>query len=86
MNTIEGRPYQGWHSQYGLELHWGVDELLGGGANVYNHYDGCIWASYAPEKNINGYDFGVYKAHQCCEAWNGANGARVDIAAIDGTP
>ena len=77
-------PYQGKRSQYGLEFHFGVDELAGGGAIVFNGVDGCIWTRLPPDKNIHGFDHSLDVAHKLCHAFNGSPG--VDTAGIDGTP
>ncbi len=77
-------PMLGVHSQYGLDRHFGVDELFGGGAIVFNGIDGCIWERLEARKNTNGYDFSFDQAHKLCRIWNGD--LVVDAAAIDGTP
>ena len=58
-------------SQYGLEFHFGVDELPGGGSVVFNRVDGCIWARLPAEKNVHGYDHSITTAHRLCHEFNG---------------
>lgn len=78
------RPYLGRNSQYGFAFHFGVMNIPGGGAIVYNGRDGCIWARLPADKNINNYDHSINKAHNLCHVFNGYPG--VDIEGIDGTP
>ena len=83
--TLAG-PYKGFRQgiSYGYEFHFQLEELPGGGAVVYNVVDGCIWAKLPPDKNINGFDFSLDRAHKLCLTFNGNPG--VDTAGIDGTP
>lgn len=76
--------YRGRRSQYGLGFHFGVEELVGGGAVVFNGVDGCTWARLPPNKNINNYDHSLDVAHKLCIAFNG--NPAVDVSGIDGTP